>query len=150
MNKVDATIPPLLRAETLDLLDWDEVHNSIQLILAALDSKVANSSPGVTIKPGRNSARAWDLFSYRVYQSAAAAEIDPVVVGIVCSRTDRGFVIHGDIAGETRGDILFEVTDREAIGKPAVIDATHDTAELLAKQSEIVAAAVANGNRRAD
>lgn len=98
----------------------------------------------------RNSAQAWDLFSYRVYQSKVASEIDSVVVGIVCSRTDRGFTLHGDIAGETLGDILFETADKEANGKTALIEATREMAEVLARQSAIVSAAIADGKRRID
>jgi len=128
--------------ERVDLLDWDELHETVQSVLQDLDKDVRGICQKIEVKPGRNSATAWNLFSYRVYRASDKHDIDPVVVGIVCASTNDGITIRGDIAGETIGDVLFEAKEKHVVEKSAAIKAAREIAQQLAEQGGIIAKAV--------
>ena len=48
-------------------IDWDRVHSAIQHHLAALTDRVLAGCPGAVWDAGRTTARAFRLFSYRVF-----------------------------------------------------------------------------------
>ena len=91
------------------------------------------------------------LFVYRVYDSGPQSGIDPVVVGIlvrpVAGATADRYEVVGDIAGEERGDILFEVKAREVIGWTALTEVVRDVAAGLAGQAEPVIRAPRDASR---
>jgi hypothetical protein len=136
--------------ERLDFLDWDEVHDAVQLVLRSLDEPVGRLSTGCHAVAGRNSARAWQLFSYRTFKPLAGSEIDPIVVGITFSVGSRGAVqIRGDISGETLGDVLFDVPPSEVMGRLSILEKARDISEKLTEHAAQVAEALRNSNRQA-
>src|SRR5882724_2141485 len=151
MMLTDAIYPPvsLLKGiERLDLLDWDEIHGAVQSTLQRLDDPVTRLCVGCRVTSGHNSAPAWQLFSYRVYQPPEGSEVDPVVVGVNFSHGSQGAVrILGDISGETLGDVLYEFPEVEAVGTQPVLEKAQDLAEKLAKQADRIAGALANSAR---
>jgi hypothetical protein len=149
MTTTQAMLPPIFRTdglERVDLLDWDELHDTAQSILQELDRLIVEICPETCVAPGRNAIRGGDLFSYRTYR-LAGSEIDPVVVGIVCASSQTGIVVRGDITGETHGDVLFEVPEREAVGRLSILEAVRDITEALSKQFGAVAAAIQDVRR---
>lgn len=133
--------------DRLDLVDWDEVHEAAQATLELLDSAVARLVPDVRVMPGRNSARAWNLFTYRVYRPPVGSEIDPVVVGVNFARGDTGVIVKADIAGETRGDVLLELPATEVVGKLTVMERSLKLCAQLAGEGAAVARAITDRNR---
>lgn len=129
----------------LDMHDWDDVHEAVQSALNALDERVRSLFPEVRISPGRNSARAWELSSYRVYGPTSESDIDLVVVGLIFT---RGVFISSDICGETLGDVLFEIEKKSAIGKQAILNAAIQCAEELARHEAVIASALKNLRRK--
>ena len=119
-------------------------------ILQSLDAEVKRDVPNLRVKPGRNCVGRRNLFVYRVFQPASESKVDPVVVGVVCSPGENGFMVRGDIAGEIIGDILFEVPDKEVIGRLATLEAVRDTAERLAANAFTVALALRQEQRAID
>lgn len=136
--------------ERLDLLDWDEIHDAVQAILQSLDAEVKRAAPEVCVKSDRNAVRERDLFSYRVYQPGPDSKVDPVVVGVVCALGENGFVVRGDISGETIGDVLFEVPEKEVVGRLAFLEAARNASERLAGQASTVASALQQAQRATD
>jgi hypothetical protein len=136
--------------ERLDLqdLDWEEVHDAIQLVLQGLDEPVSDACAGVVASMGSNAARGLHLFSYRVYHPPLGANVDPVVVGINFTPGSHGTIVHGDVAGETLGDVLFDVSPREIIEKSDILKTARDVSEQLARQGKIVAAALEDPRRQ--
>jgi hypothetical protein len=123
--------------------------DAVQSVLRELDARIREKCANVAITAGHNSAGAWELFSYRVYQSPASFEIDPVVVGVVCTARDESIEIRGDIAGETTGDILYDVPAKN-VGKRGVLDAAREVAALLLEQQDLVSGAIVDPKRRVD
>lgn len=133
--------------ERLDLIDWDEVHNSVQAILQDLDRSVRQAHSQVKICEGSNHSGAWSLFTYRVYGPAEGSLVDPVVVGITFSPTQAGVIIRADMAGEEGGDILLELPPRKAIGKLAIQETARDLAERLVKEGLRIGRALQDAGR---
>ena len=144
------TLDGLERLAVIDQNAWDEVDRLIQSHLAALDDAVRNAVPGVRIRPGCNQSGAWSLYSYRVYASPQATNPDPVVVGVACATRDNCELVslHGDICGETLGDILFEIPGQEVMGMLATKEIAQDISKRLSEQSDIVTAALKNPGRQ--
>jgi hypothetical protein len=148
MKLTEFTPPPPTATnglQQLDLHDWDDVHEVVQSALKALDEKVRQLFPGVRISSGRNQARAWDSFSYRVYAPGPESDIDPVDVGLMFT---PGVIISSDICGETLGDVLFEIEEKSAIGKQAILNAAQQCAQELTRHGEVIASALQNSRRK--
>ena len=125
--------------------DWSNVRDLVQHDLAALDETVLNAVPAANVRPGSNRGGGAHLFAYRVYEPAAGSGVDPVVAGILVSpagaaSTDQ-FKVSGDIAGESSGDIIFELPPRNVIGWTAMTEAVRDISTILARQADAVVAA---------
>lgn len=151
MKKTAATYEPDCQTdgfERLELPEWTEINDAIDTALKALDRSVRIKYPDVDVSSGCNAGRAWQLYSYRVYRPRNDTNVDPVVVGINCSSEGTDTLLHGDICGETLGDIIFELPDRMATGKLAVLNAARDLSDALAQRADLVAGALANVARR--
>lgn len=130
---------------------WPDADRAVQVELAALDEAVRRAVPGVRVRPGSNVAKAWLLFSYRVYDPPTDSGVDPVVVGVSISRasTSGTITVRGDIAGETLGDVLFDVPDRTSIDKTQAVEAARAMGAQLSQQADIVIAALGDESRQA-
>jgi hypothetical protein len=152
MNFIQAMYQPQFRFEgldRLDLLDWDEIHDVVQSELGDLDKETANLCPGVRVTSGRNQGRNCPLFSYRVYSALANSDVDPVVAGIRFSPGSSGVVIHGDLSGETIGDVLLDFPSKAAVGKLAIVEEVRSLARQIVQNADRVAAALNDTDRRA-
>lgn len=130
--------------------DWSGVRDLVQSKLAALDGPVRAQLPSARARPASNRGGGAHLFTYRVYESDAG--VDPVVVGVTIgpnpAESNGGFRVRGDIAGETLGDVLFELPPQDAAGWEATADATRVTSETLARQADHVVAALRDRSRK--
>jgi hypothetical protein len=131
----------LERLELLDF-DWQDVHYLVQSVLCSIDESVKSLNPDCRIADGHNSSGAWELFSYRVYAPPPMSDIDPVVVGVSFAIAANGAItVHGDIVGETIGDILFELPRQETSENSRLMETARDVSRILAqRQSQIVKA----------
>jgi hypothetical protein len=122
--------------------DWEEVHATVQKALAALAEQVQASCPTIRSRGGKTSARAWLLFSYRVFQPPQGCQADPVVAGVDFRPGKGGIVIKGDLCGEEGGEILYELDREAAPTKAAVLEAAQDIAKALTGQAAVVVRAL--------
>jgi hypothetical protein len=147
------------RAKDIDRLDvrdsaeqWVSLRDILQRDLAALDERMTVLVPGARARNGSNQGGGTHLFVYRVFEPEAGTGIDPVVAGISIrpggTETDDHFSVSGDISGESSGDILFELGSRNVIGWRSMTEAARDISAVLARQPEIIAAAVRDVSRR--
>jgi hypothetical protein len=147
--------PRIAELDRLDMReasdDWAHLRESVQNDLAVLDTGVLAALPNTRVRPGSNRGGGAHLFTYRVYEPAPGSAIDPVVVGVlirpVSENSPDRFMVSGDIAGESSGDILFESPPREVVGRLAMTGAACDVAEILARQVDKVIAALVNSDR---
>jgi hypothetical protein len=136
--------------ERLDTSDgWSELRDLVQHDLSALDHDISGTAG---VRAGSNQRGDADLFVYRVYEPAPGSGIDPVVVGIIVRPTSETspdhFTVSGDIAGEMKGDILFDVRPRNVIGRMARNEAARDISSELCRQGAIVSAALQDAARK--
>lgn len=119
--------------------------------LAAIDDAVRLAVPAVRVRVESNRGGGAHLFAYRVYDAGPNAGIDPVVVGIlvrhVAGESTDHYGIRGDIAGEERGDVLYETSVRESIGWTALTEGVRDTAARLVRQTDTVIKALQDESR---
>jgi len=143
--------------ERLDIDDvsdaWSNLRNLVQHDLAALDGSVLAAVPAARVRPGSNRGGGAHLFVYRVYEPAAGSSVDPVVAGILVrpaagAASADHFNVSGDIAGESIGDVLFELQSREVIGWTAMTEAARDISTVLVRQASAIAAALEDASRQ--
>jgi hypothetical protein len=132
--------------------DWTSLRALLHHDLAALDHVVSTAVPRTRVRVESNQGGGAHLFVYRVYESGLLNGIDPVVVGIlirpVADAPSDHFAVSGDIAGESRGDILFEAKPREVIGWTSLTEAARDVATELVCQDVAVIAALQDASRQ--
>jgi hypothetical protein len=137
---------PLLKepAGTTDSLDWDSIHRAVQEILETLTSWVLSRAPATAWKSGRSSARAFPLFSYRVFYRLDGNDYDPVIVGVTVSLEGSIARVSGDISGDESGRVYFdEGCDLEVpTHQDAIFDAACFVASLLVVPGQIVLDAI--------
>lgn len=122
---------------------WDLAHEVVQDALAGLTGWFVRECPAYPWKAGRTSARAFPLFSYRVFYRRTDDE-DPVVVGVTFTETGAGVRVTGDISGEASGTIYFdEECDHEVPHTArAVVQQASRTACRLAAQGAVLVQAL--------
>jgi len=139
---------PLLKepAGTTDSFDWDSIHRAVQEILGTLASWVLSRAPATAWKSGRSSARAFPLFSYRVFYRLDGNDYDPVIVGVTVSLEGPIARVSGDISGDESGRVYFdegcnfEVPARQ----DAIFEAACHVAYLLVAPGQIVLDAISD------
>src|SRR2546423_6097648 len=101
-----------------DSNDWARLRDLLQHDLEVLDTPVFTALPTSRSRAGSNRGGNVHLFTYRVYEPATNSGIDPVVCGVLISPGADGesFRVTGDISGESRGDVLFEIPNRAVVG----------------------------------
>lgn len=133
--------------------DWDRVCGHVHGDLAALDHAVRSALPSARVRAESNRGGGAQLFAYHVYDPGPEAGIDPAVVGILVRAVPGApadhYEVSGDIAGEERGDILYEADAREVMGWTALTEAVRDVAAQLAGQTEAVIKALRDASRTA-
>lgn len=143
----------LERLDVQDVSDtWSNLRDLAQHDLATLDERVIAAVPAARVRPGSNRGGGAHLFVYRVYEPAAESGVDPVVVGILIRPADAALADHfrvsGDIAGDSSGDIIFELPQREVIGLTAMTEAVRDISTLLATHADSVIASLVDASRK--
>ncbi len=125
---------PLLKepAGTTDSFDWDSIHRAVQEILETLTSWVLSRAPATAWKSGRSSARAFPLFSYRVFYRLDGNDYDPVIVGITVSLEGPIARVSGDISGDESGRVYFD--EGCSLEVPSHQDAIFDAARRIAQR----------------
>ena len=116
--------------EGLDLLDWNEIHNTVQLVLKKVDETVLDHCPAdIEIGSGRTDFNNKLNRSYRLYCHSESVprspddhrfDIDSVVVSVdfdyfydpSFSPDERAMTVYGHIDGATLGDIQFVIYKR--------------------------------------
>ena len=149
-------VPATTGLERLDIRDmsgdWSSVRDLVQHDLCALDQMVLTALPCTRVRAGSNRGGGAHLFVYRAYDPAPGSGIDPVVAGVLIRSSAAGpgdpFLVSGDIAGESRGDVLLEHPSREVIGWLPMNEAARDVAVTLAGRANIIAAALRDGSRQ--
>ena len=132
--------------DRLELVDWKQVHDAVQVVLSNMDESVRVVVPTAVIQVGHNSARAWSLYTYRVY-SLPDVDVDPVVVGIFFVPTESETIITADICGETLGDRLLNLLPIHA-KMGSIIEMAHNLAHELVEKHDIVARALLDHERK--
>lgn len=120
-------------------VDWDEVQQAVQEVLAVLGAIVQRRRPDVRSRPGGNRSPAVALYEYRVFDPGSSPDADPVVAGVAFKRTPRGILVRGDFCGEESGKVYWgpSACSREVPedGR-AVLDAASDVAARLAREAD--------------
>ena len=126
-----------------DPVNWDIVHAVVQDALAPLPGWIAEACPGVRWWPGRSTARAFHLFSYRTFSRDDDIG-DPVVVGVVFAGSGTGIRISGDISGEETGRVYYDEGCEQVVPLAAgpISEGAARIAGRLAAQHRIVAGAL--------
>lgn len=129
--------------------EWANVDHVVQQELALFDVSILAALPTIRVREGSNHGRSWKLFSYRVYQPPEGG-IDSVVIGIrfAASGRDGGIEVHGDITGETLGDILLDLPLRHVTGQSSVADSVREVCQQLTGGLRLVIAALQDRSRR--
>ncbi|MGO8903455.1 MAG: hypothetical protein ACLQU5_34715 [Isosphaeraceae bacterium] len=139
---------PLLKepAGTTDSFDWDSIHRAVQEILGTLASWVLSRAPATAWKSGRSSARAFPLFSYRVFYRLDGNDYDPVIVGVTVSLEGSIARVSGDISGDESGRVYFDEGCSLEVPshQEAVFDAACYVAYLLVVPGQIVLDAISD------
>jgi hypothetical protein len=127
-------------------LNWDAVDRVVQDVLSTLTDRKLDREPQAVWKAGRTSARAFPLFSHRVFDHLDGDDYDPIVVGLTFTLGDGMVRVSGDISGDESGFVYFD--EGCVIDSPqelcAVEDAARRVAERLAAQYGIVLEAIKN------
>jgi hypothetical protein len=131
---------------TTDSLDWDSVHRAVQEILGTLTNWVLSRAPATLWKSGRSSARAFPLFSYRVFYRLDGNDYDPVIVGVTVSPEGSIARVSGDISGDESGRVYFDEGCSLEVPshQEAIFDAACYVAYLLVVPGEIVLDAISD------
>ena len=131
-----------------DSLDWDSVHEAIQAGLERLTGLVLDQSREIVWKSGRNSARAFPLFSYRVFYRSDGDDYDPVIAGVTVTLEGSVARVSGDISGDESGSVYFDEGCQLDVPscQDAVLNAASLVAGRLAAQAKIVLQAISDRN----
>jgi len=131
---------------TTDSFDWDSIHRAVQENLETLANWLVSRAPALRWKAGRSSARAFPLFSYRVFYRLDGDDYDPVIVGVTASLDGSIARVSGDISGDESGRVYFdegcnfEVPARQ----DAIFEAACHVAYLLVAPGQIVLDAISD------
>jgi hypothetical protein len=141
----DADAPPF------SALDWDALDRVVQDSLSELTARVLEQEPGAIWKAGRTAARAFPLFTYRVFFHLDGDDYDPIIVGVTFTVRDGVVRVDGDISGDESGFVYYdEGCTIEVAAEPLVVpDAARAVARRLASQESIVLDAMRNRHPRA-
>jgi hypothetical protein len=126
-------------------IDWQAIHESIQVIFASLADVVQAERPSIRSRGGKTQTASQLLFTYRVFAVASDSELDPLVAGVdfAPASTGRDIRIHADLCGEESGRIYFELPEQTV---PIVQDVLCATAQGLARelseQGDVILAAL--------
>ncbi|MDR3619084.1 MAG: hypothetical protein P4L85_07005 [Paludisphaera borealis] len=118
--------------------DWERIHADVQEALEGLRVRVSAAAPGSLSRPGRTSAPAFALFSYRVFYRADVDEDDPILVGVTIQDQGSSYRVAGDVSGEESGRIYFEEACEIAKDAPDLARSVRDFAERLATREAVV------------
>jgi hypothetical protein len=139
---------PLLEepASTTDSFDWASIHRAVQEILGTLTSWILSRAPATAWKAGRSSARAFPLFSYRVFYRLDGNDYDPVIVGVTVSLEGSIARVSGDISGDESGRVYFdeECNLEVPLRQDAIIDAARRVAQRLTVPGQTVLDAISD------
>lgn len=131
--------------------DWDALDREVQDTLSRLTARVLAQQPEATWKAGRTTARAFALFTYRVFYRLDGNDDDPVVVGVTFAVCDAKVRVAGDVSGDESGFVYYdEDCTLEVPAEPlAVRQAARVVADRLASQDAILLDAIRNRHPRA-
>jgi hypothetical protein len=140
-----------LELEPPGSVEWDEVHGAVQEVLDRIGTAVLRQDCSVVSRPGRTDARAWDLFSYRVFSHESYRDVDPVVVGVLFTREGDQERIQGDICGEGLGDVLYEAPGpiRSEVETLSLRREAIAVARDLQSHADVILRAIKDNSRRA-
>ena len=125
-------------------VNWESVHAAVQKVF----SEMAEGLGGHFETRGGKTETVGFLFTYRLFQNPGDETIDPVVVGITCSKRPTGIQIEGDISGEQTGDILVEaIKDKKPASTEQVKTGALNIARELVKHTKVVVDALADASR---
>lgn len=129
-----------IEAETISAGDWEAIESEVQGPLSKLTARVLEQEPGAIWKSGRTAARAFALFTYRVFNRLDGEDEDPVVVGVTFSIRGAKVRIAGDISGDESGSIYYdEGCLLDVPAEPASVKrAARAVADRLASQDAIL------------
>jgi hypothetical protein len=131
--------------------DWDVMDREVQDRLSGLTADVLRQEPRAIWKAGRTAARAFPLFTYRVFYHLDGNDYDPIVVGVTFTVPGPVVWVTGDISGDETGVVYFdEGCTLEVPAEPlAVQEAARTVADRLASRESIVLDAIRNRHPRA-
>jgi|GEM_PF-2861716 len=131
---------------TTDSLDWDSIHRAVQENLETLTNWLVSRAPALRWKAGRSSARAFPLFSYRVFYRLDGNDYDPVIVGVTVSLEGPIARVSGDISGDESGRVYFDEGCSLEVPshQEAIFDAACYVAYLLVVPGQIVLDAISD------
>lgn len=122
-------------------IDWDKVHQETQQLLAPLVDSVSQRWSAVRSEPGRTSARAWTLYSYRTFSLPEEPDAEAIVVGVFFAPSPDGnhVLVRGEIGGEETGHSYFVAGEKQVPAvQSAVLRASHDIGDELGRQTEVL------------
>lgn len=141
---------PEADATPSSVADWDLLDRIVQHSLSALTTRVIAQEPAIVWKAGRTSARAFPLFSYRVYYHLDGDDYDPIVVGVTVTTWSANVRVAGDISGDESGFVYFDegCTVEAPPDHNSIQNAAQVVADRLAAQDSIVLDAIRNRRSR--
>ena len=127
-------------------LDWDSIHRVVQEILETLTGWVLARAHATGWKSGRSSARAFPLFSYRVFCRLDGNDYDSIMVGVTVSLEGSIARVSGDISGDESGRVYCDEGCNLEVSshKDASFDAACLVAYLLVVPGQIVLDAISD------
>jgi hypothetical protein len=122
--------------------DWDRIHAQVQGAFDGLRDRVAEAVPGSLSRPGRASAPAFELFSYRVFYRADFDEDDPVLAGVMVQDQGSSYRVSGDVSGEESGRIYCEEACDVPKDAADLVERVRGLSERLAAREAVVVEAL--------
>ena len=121
-----------------DATDWNRIHGDVQNAFERLWAKVSAVSPGALSRPGRTTAPAFVLFSYRVFYRADLDEDDPILVGVTIQDQGSSYRVASDVSGEESGTVYYEEAREISKDSPDLGKDVRDLADRLASREAVV------------
>jgi hypothetical protein len=129
---------------------WDAVHEAIQAVLTRLDAVLRAEFAELQVRSGRSSGKAFSLFSYHSYAIDSSDDAERVVVGVTLRAKGDGFVVSGDVSGESSGDVWHEVAPLSVPPDSSeIMRAAQQVAEVLQSATDAIREGLQNPSRMA-
>ncbi len=120
------------RSRTADI-DWQAIHESIQVIFLSFAEVVQAECPCVRSRTGKTQTARFPLFSYRTFDIPSQPDLDPVVAGVNFKpdASGRDITVTADLCGEESGRIWLELPEQIV---SAAQDSLRAAAETFARK----------------